>query len=45
MQACSQAAGTLSINAATQNNSGTIQGNSLYLGGNAITNGLTDPIL
>ncbi len=41
--AVTQAAGTLSINAATQNNSGTIQGNSLYLGGSAITNGLTDP--
>ena len=40
--AVTQAVGTLTVNAPTQNNSGTIQGSSVYLGGTAITNGLTD---
>lgn len=40
--AVAQAVGTLTVTAPTQNNSGTLQGSSVYLGGAAITNGLTD---
>lgn len=37
-----QAAGSVSITAPTQTNSGTLTGASAYLGGSALTNGLTD---
>lgn len=41
--AVTQAVGTVTVTAPSQSNTGTIQGSSVYLGGNAIANGLTDP--
>ncbi|HLO65321.1 MAG TPA: filamentous hemagglutinin N-terminal domain-containing protein [Azonexus sp.] len=41
--AVTQAVGSVTVTAPSQSNTGTIQGSSIYLGGSAIANGLTDP--